>query len=337
MKESQCTRIARRSVGHDGDSSIWYMSSDDATCAKTVFYSSPTYLTNTLTRSYHPDHWSYPLIWLYSILGDRMQYQQFPDPTELTYAYQLSDFPTNMLYKFWKIFIQTYHLQYATMLWYQDMHKHNKLFCFKEVYFSPLGILHQGKLHHITDFREKLTKSLGVGSILQNVTGVNNAIFLMRNEGNGRRAVINAQEIIDYTKRKFGINLQVQYINSSTLPHEQARMFNTADLIVSSHSSQMFNMVFSRFDTTIVELIPKFYSGAFAYRAPRFGLNYHVCEGGNPDWQQCGTKFIAAEARMKTGVLCNFTYPVHLFDSCLTKALQIYNHKHEIDTNTKFH
>lgn len=305
-------------VKRGGDSNmIFEVSQED----RSMYYGRISFLTNTFTRSQHPDHWITPLIWKYVIFANRQDYEGFPEPRYVSLAYQLSDHPTGILFDAWSVFLRAYDLfPGAHVLFYKDMHELDR-FCFKKVFFSSGGVYNGGNPTFVTEFRNRLLQHFNLPSILNNVTKIKNAVFLLRNEGNGLRRVLNYDELVGFIEKKYKINISVRYINSLTPSFEQAKIFNSADLIISSHSSQLFNMMFSRFNTTVLELIPRFYSGAFIYRAPIFGIRYKICEGGNPDWNSCGDIYVAAEAKMKTGVLCDFFFPLSILEECLSSLL----------------
>lgn len=285
------------------------------------FFSNQSMIINTNARDQHPEHFSTPNIWLYGLLSEADYYNIGP-PSALVYAYQLSSYPVNALEFVWGVVRDTFGLK--EFMWFEDMFLEYKPFCFRNAYVANERII-QGKPEQVLAFRRELLRRmclLPLDHPPRSCVKQRRAVYVMRCEGNyGLRRIKNWPELELHALTKYNVSFQHTCLSSQMPFDEQAALFNNADLLISTHGGQLFNMLFTRFNTSIIEVVPKLYSLAYAARAPTFGIHYQICEGGVPDWTDCSERFVLAESQLKTGILCNLTLSVERFDQCLLGSL----------------
>jgi hypothetical protein len=88
------------------------------------------------------------------------------------------------------------------------------------------------------------------------------AILLYRSEGLGGRTILNF-DVLDRVLSAFGIEYTNVTISSLSTTVEQAHLFSTVGLVISSHSSQLKNVVFAVDNTVVIEVKPLMWSDAF--------------------------------------------------------------------------
>eukprot|EP01040_Poterioochromonas_malhamensis_P013667 gene13667-15062_t len=102
--------------------------------------------------------------------------------------------------------------------------------------------------------------------------------ILQRADGNGMRSILNLQEVGRAVRKVFGIvELKIWYIAEDTPAVEQATLFHSADVIITTHSSQFTNLVFSRPGTYVIEIQPEI-GQEYSFRniGVAAGMNYYL-------------------------------------------------------------
>ena len=102
------------------------------------------------------------------------------------------------------------------------------------------------------------------------------AIFVTRPD----RAVVNVQAIIDRIKDRYNIVIEPVSIDHTTPSVEQAKLFAGAGLLLSAHSSQMVNVLFSGSNSVMVEVTAEYYNIDFFNYARSVGVRFFYALGG---------------------------------------------------------
>ncbi len=107
--------------------------------------------------------------------------------------------------------------------------------------------------------------------------------ILQRADGNGMRSILNLQEVGRAVRKVFGIvELKIWYIAEDTPAVEQATFFHSADVIITTHSSQLTNLVFSRSGTFVIEILPEIgQEYSFHNIGVAAGMNYYLLNKGH--------------------------------------------------------
>lgn len=105
-----------------------------------------------------------------------------------------------------------------------------------------------------------------------------------RTEGRGLREFVNLDEVIALAQTFTSLPIEVITINSTTPVRDQATLFRAFDLLITSHGSQIANIIFTDPERTgIIEVLPVVRDMAFANNARDAGfLSYIVSTGHHP-------------------------------------------------------
>lgn len=102
------------------------------------------------------------------------------------------------------------------------------------------------------------------------------AILLVR----GNRGVLNRDDLVDWLRSEYRLQVEITTIDGASSALEQATLFSTSGLILSSHSSQLTNVVFAHPGSCVVELTPFFWNDDFAAYAHAAGVRFQYAIGG---------------------------------------------------------
>ena len=106
--------------------------------------------------------------------------------------------------------------------------------------------------------------------------------ILQRNEGNGNRIFVNIDDLMRSINRILNVEtVHIWYINSKTPALEQVRYFRSFDLLISPHSSQLANLVFSRPGSHVIE-IQTVEERTFHLLGLKMGLHYQYLSDNEP-------------------------------------------------------
>ena len=111
------------------------------------------------------------------------------------------------------------------------------------------------------------------------------AVFVTRPD----RAVVNLQAVVDRLRERFGVGVEAVSVDGSTPSAEQARLFAGAGLLLSAHSSQMVNVLFSGANSVMIEVTAEFYNVDFFNYARSVGVRFLYALGGTVSgWEDEG-------------------------------------------------
>ena len=113
-----------------------------------------------------------------------------------------------------------------------------------------------------------------------------------------RRLILNGHELAVAVLAELGIHFELVTISASNTTAEQLALFASAGLVVSSHSSQLANVVFAPPRAAVVEVTPMFQNGDFAAIALPMGLAYWYALDGAADSADSRVQDAFREARL---------------------------------------
>ena len=103
-----------------------------------------------------------------------------------------------------------------------------------------------------------------------------------RSSGRGRRAFANLDEVLALARRYTATEVPVVTVDAATFVDEQARVFQDFDVLISSHGSQLANMIFSdSAHTAIVEVLPVIRDTCFHTNAQDAGIASYIVSSGH--------------------------------------------------------
>ena len=85
---------------------------------------------------------------------------------------------------------------------------------------------------------------------------------------------------MSFLKQRYNLLVSLVTVDGSTSSREQARIFSSAGLILSAHSSQMVNVVFAHQSAALVEVTGEYYNLDFARYATSVGVYFRYAIGG---------------------------------------------------------
>ena len=97
------------------------------------------------------------------------------------------------------------------------------------------------------------------------------------------RRMLNQRQIIDLLQSEFRLQPVVATVNETSSSREQVSLFARSGLMLSSHSSQLINVLFSQPGSAVVEVSPEFYNADFSEYAHGMGLFFQYALGGEVD------------------------------------------------------
>ena len=103
--------------------------------------------------------------------------------------------------------------------------------------------------------------------------------FLYRHD----RGVMNRQALVEWIEREFDVSVTVATINETTPSAEQVGLFARTGLMLSSHSSQLMNVLFSQPGSAVIEVSPEYYNTDFASYSHAMGVYFQYALGGEVD------------------------------------------------------
>ena len=123
-------------------------------------------------------------------------------------------------------------------------------------------------------------------------------VFLYRHN----RRVLNQAAIIQMIKETFNYELTAETIDEHTPAEQQVRLFAETGLMLSSHSSQMINVIFSHPYAAMIEVSAEFYNADFSEYAHGMGVYFQYALGGvipggvdQPKHRDCVDKLSACD------------------------------------------
>jgi len=125
-------------------------------------------------------------------------------------------------------------------------------------------------------FRAASYAALGMEKTLARRCPPRKIILLYRSN----RGILNWREVADLVTEVTGWVPERATINGDSTPEEQVRLFASAGLLISSHSSQLINVLFSHPSSAMIEASSEFFNADFAEYAHGMGVFFRYALGG---------------------------------------------------------
>ena len=102
-------------------------------------------------------------------------------------------------------------------------------------------------------------------------------VFLARGDGSAPRTILNKEKLIEYTRAQFPYAIIETVVITASLPIEdQMRVFGESDMLIGPHGSHMWNVIFCRPNSVVVEMQALWYSREFKAYAHSLRTNYFI-------------------------------------------------------------
>lgn len=153
----------------------------------------------------------------------------------------------------------------------------SQLTCFPRLSFTPHYGIFSTHPDDTARFREKVYSRFGLAGANARCPP-RKAVMLYRHN----RGIVNREEIRTMLKAEFGIELEYATIDETSSSAAQVSLFASTGLMLSSHSSQLINVLFSPAGSAMIEVAPEFYNADFAEYAHGMGIFFQYALGGQP-------------------------------------------------------
>ena len=122
------------------------------------------------------------------------------------------------------------------------------------------------------------------------------AILVLRPD----RMILNSEALIQRLYERFYLRVEAVTVDATTPSRDQAAMFAGAGLVLSAHSSQLINVLFSARGQAMVEVTAEFYNLDFAQYARGVGVHFRYAVGGEVEGGvEAGEKMAACVRGMR--------------------------------------
>ncbi len=148
------------------------------------------------------------------------------------------------------------------------------------------------------------------------------AIVLQRLDSRSPRKIRN-YDVIDRVLKRHGIAYANVTLDATTPVVAQIGVFYGAGLIISSHSSQLKNLVYSGRNTVVIETKAQLYSTAFSDGTEHLGIIYTHSVGHRSDQQQVETSPQRNNTHGKAVILSDYWLDEAIFEHDVAAALEI--------------
>ncbi|KAJ3018063.1 UNVERIFIED_CONTAM: hypothetical protein HDU68_011343 [Siphonaria sp. JEL0065] len=138
--------------------------------------------------------------------------------------------------------------------------------CFDRVYSTIRGDIYATSVEDMDAFKQSASKALEISAGNPNSCPPNRIAIITRSTGMGLRKIMNLPQLLKLLRKLTNNSMEIDIISPSeknTLA-EQARMFSSYGILISSHSSQLTNLVFAHANSVVIELSP-IYKRAFRH------------------------------------------------------------------------
>lgn len=109
--------------------------------------------------------------------------------------------------------------------------------------------------------------------------GLRVRIFQRSSGENGNRRILNINQVQGFVEKLTGGQPDIITLNESTSAEDQMKLFNDFDVLISSHGSQLTNLIFSSHPLAVMEVIPCVKDLAFTLNAQALGHAYVLSSG----------------------------------------------------------
>jgi hypothetical protein len=216
---------------------------------------------------HHIAHFSYSIVQLFSIL----QYREFFSlPYFQTVLFQdaseeFNDYET----KLWSIVAHGANLSYLTDFRFLKVLRTPEnpdvsvpVYCFKSVYTTSIGEKYAKTAQDLDAFKHAATEVLGfeIGGAVDSCPP-RKTLIITRKRGHGLRRIVNLNETIALLNKKGITNVDVVAVSEDQTMEEQAKLFSEFGLLISSHSSQLTNLLYAPTNAAVMEVAPMFKAG----------------------------------------------------------------------------
>lgn len=160
--------------------------------------------------------------------------------------------------------------------------------CFEDLVFETQYGTWFPAMPYVSKWRNSLLESLGTpyirdeGLVERCQTDQLRIHIFQRTEGSSLREFVNLEEVIALAQTYTSLAIEVVTINSTTSVQAQASLFRAFDILITSHGSQIANIIFTDPEGTgLIEVLPVLRDRAFANTAQDAGFASYIISTGH--------------------------------------------------------
>ncbi|KAI8613077.1 hypothetical protein BC830DRAFT_1133898 [Chytriomyces sp. MP71] len=154
-------------------------------------------------------------------------------------------------------------------------------YCFKDVYTAVGRDIYAASKEDMDAFKEAASKHLGINDGTPTTCPPRRVAILTRKRGMGLRRIINLDQVVALLHQKGIQAIEIISPSEDDTLAAQAQLFSNLGLIISSHSSQLTNILFARTNVAVIEMGPVF-KEAFRHLGRVSRAQYFVSVGHRP-------------------------------------------------------
>lgn len=265
-----------------------------------------SYISNCWRRPLtdtNPAHWAMKLGTLYTILHgnittsatilsrlNRFVFHQCANP--FSSGWEWGKFLWNMTVEKAVSHRQFKQNEVPSLFWASELHTFNdktpfNFICFEEVIWDtayglwiPKRAVQQWTQDMMNSFPELLEEPR------RNTIGI-----FERKTGTALRRFDNIGEVIRVAERYTNEPIKVFTVDESTSPKEQVKLFNSMDILITSHGSQLANLIFVTGNISVIEIVSCPADLVFRSNAKVLGKQY-IVSTGHPIGKKCNNNTI---------------------------------------------
>ncbi|KAJ3018645.1 UNVERIFIED_CONTAM: hypothetical protein HDU68_011060 [Siphonaria sp. JEL0065] len=252
-----------------------------------AFDQTPTWLMYQWLPRHHVAHYAFSLVQFHSILLHSKHYDL---PSFESILFQDNPSPLNNYEKsLLEIVKQSGYLANLRSIDFLSKEAQeykpvkNETKCFQSIHTSRMSEVYSTNSEDLDVFRQSAERVLGL-NITGSICPPNHAVILVRNKAKkGRQRVMkNIDQVIRLLNKKGIHHVDVVDLNGSQTLQQQASMISKYGLIISSHSSQLANLLFAHRNAVVMEM-SVVYKPAFRTLGNMARLKYINSVGHRPD------------------------------------------------------
>lgn len=143
-----------------------------------------------------------------------------------------------------------------------DFIRENQIVCYKSVYTSQILQTFADKPEDLDSFRTLISNITNISILRRKTLTETKALILLRKNGAGLRRFVNLQHM-KFILKKYNVSYDEKYVSRENSTKDQANTFNSYSIIISPHSSQLTNLLFSKIGTVVIIITPYFVDDCF--------------------------------------------------------------------------
>ncbi|KAI9341378.1 hypothetical protein BDR26DRAFT_860333 [Obelidium mucronatum] len=219
-----------------------------------AFETIPTYLIYNWLPHHHLSHFAFSTVHFHSVL-QHQQFYSLPKFKRVIFQDLPPDGLTDYEKAMWDIILAGGKLESLQEI--QFLRRNASMQCYKSIYSSKQSEVYARSKADIDVFKKSAEKVLGL-DITNRECPPSRTLLLVRSngtiQGNRMRTMVNQWHVMKLLEKKGLTQVDVLDMNGTMSLRDQAHMISRYGLIISSHSSQLTNLLFAHNNAAVMEV-----------------------------------------------------------------------------------